>query len=484
MSGSCGSRASIPQQRSTGRVVATVRLCLSGILSRGLWALAVLMAFGWGPASAWAAHLSRPVALSGLVQGPRVFAVNDRGQVVVVFFDGSRTVLGRVSTDGAVTAVQPLSLDRPSVGVAAASVALDRGGRVAVGLNYDDGAHIVDVRSPNSDKDDPCCLHNAIAAWRLGEQPPVAQTVSGPQPPYPQQATDQDLSPPEFLFGRSTLTALWDQGYQGQESGSGGHLQQAFGAFAGPLKSNTLTADFSDTANENGIDGYTLTRGPNGLAQATWQVAPDLLQSTAGAPSGRLRRPSNARTIHDLAHLELFVIGLAVDSTGDAVFAYQRANSGKVFLSEGASGQRFSAPRLIARVGHGNTHIVAGGHRQSLLVWSDQGRAFVQQGTVFGRWKRPQSLGATSGADPEAFIDANGNSLVVFNRDVGRHFHTAAFVATAARGKPFTHPTQLTSQARNCVPGPEPATSPDGHALIPLACGPNSDQLQIVRYSP
>jgi hypothetical protein len=465
---------------------------------------------GWGLAltflvlapRAFAGSFSAPVALPAVQPGfitPWDFAIDERGEAiaavaadhgVLVYPLRTGTRLGRpwlVQVHGGYPAT-----------LGSYGVALDDRRRVALAFVYDD------EQSPPGagEHGGPgCCSRVAVASWRLGTRPPLAQTLS-PRLGY-RAAIAREPNVPAVVIDRSAVTALWTLGpvSEAREPAGHGELQEAFGPFGRPLNVATLT-----TA-ANGIQFSALAGTPSGTPLASWVEDRDRMRVASGASSGALRRARSSRSLPGLTELDRFDEGapaedggsFTTDDRGDVVFSYlsgPTTGPRKLLLLASSDGRPFGAPRPVAALPAGASGTVIAGSDGSLVgTWQWIGRREVAyQRASLGGLASPFGAPAGVGEDPVGFIGADGEAVVVYRAVAPpgpnslTNFQLDAVVARP--GRPFGKPRQLAPRLRNCgldTDGEldlEPiATSPDGYAVLYLTCEEGGGQYMI-RYTP
>jgi len=443
----------------------------------GLVAACGLLAFSSGSASGRGFARSVPVSAK-LAAG--AMAINDRGQAAVTYGGGGSVAFSYLDARGRPGGPVPVRVDRPGISMDGSSLALDDRGRAAVGVQYVSGVHIAD---PMDYHDYSCCLQDAIAQFRFGEPLPVATTVSPPGG-GPRQADgfSEALDPPELLFGPFGLTALWEQGSQGGEAPSSGYLAQAYGRFQAPMRSTAITHYFSDTENSAGLNDFILTLGPGARPRAAWTAAPDRLQAATGSRTGRLHRASVCQRVRELSHVAVYDNGLHADAEGDVLLAFHRLYSGRLLISARRPTGRFSAPRVVAVISSLSPTIVAGGHRQFLLLWTDaRGHLQAVRGTPFGQWSTPTDLGPSDAY--AAAVDKTGSTMILIATTAAHRPRLRQLIAAAHQ--PFSVARPITAFPPGCHPSSLALTaSPNGHALLLAGCEGDSNNYRLSRYAP
>lgn len=438
------------------------------------------------PATALAGSFTRPVRLPG-TGGGWLFALNDRGQALAT--DGN--LIYPVERSGRLG--HPWKVTVPG-GFKAylGSLALDDRGRVAAGLIYSDES----VPPGEGEYGSPgCCARVAVASWKLGTKPPVAQLLV---PPTDQNRwSNGELDAPSVVIGPEAVTALWGAGdvsptgyppYPDAQPFAA-QLDEAFGPFGAALEAKTMMSV------SKGVQSVHLVLDPAGDPLAAWRDDLGELHSVRGRPGGALPSASQATIISRGGAAESdseFADGneFSSDPQGDTVFAYIPSpfeKKGKVMAMTSVDGRPFGAPRTIASAGrqHGPPTVVAGGNR-SLLVFTNclamVGECSLERGrrtNIFGVHERPFGVGGAS----QAFIDSRGRSVIAFEGD------SAIEAITAEPRSPFGHRRRISPAGRYCRLGtgdedePPPASSPNGAAIFYYQCGEADDEY-LVRYTP
>jgi hypothetical protein len=434
--------------------------------------LGVVAAWSWvllAPAAAVAGTFSR---LLPLPEAEMPLAVNDHGQVVGVMSMDTGVEVVRLRGRGVAGHPAPVALPKPYAGLRAASVVFDARDRVALGLVYDDGFRAAEGHSGT------CCDRLAFASWRLGGPVPTVQVLSHTSS---QDAViaNQPAGPPLLQISAAGITALWASGDPALYEPGITRINQAFGAFGGPLQTAGLMTTGAKVSN------LSLSSTRTGLPLATWLVGETALYGSRTSRGRGLRAPARLFRVHGLGD-ELGV--LASDTRGDRVFAFGPGySSRKLFVVNGQPSGHFGWLRVLHIV-HLATPplLVAGGARSWLLVWQDESfDLHVARGTAFGRSVEETTLGEGYGLILRAFIDSRGRAVVVYER--GRRRGELVAV-TAQPGRPLGRPRRIAALPRDCSPPIAPAplsmtlvNSPNGHAVLEVSCDKRS---YWSRYTP
>lgn len=464
-------------------------------------ALVVLLGavMGLSPTAAVAGSFSKPVRLPTMREQWQ-FAVNNRGEAVGVHASAAGAVVvqlnrsGRISRSWLVRAPIHTEWVDPYV-------ALGDRGRIAVGILYDDGQQ----ESGQGYHSGPgCCDHIAIASWKLGERPPVAQAVSPPLTAATGIA-HQPAPPILMTIGSSTVTALWERGYEPEYSEpEEAQIEEAFGQVGKPLQTAKLLTV------PHGFVDLDLHLEPDGRPVASWVDDSDTLRTITGSLTGALGTPRRFQHIPKVSETgtpPAEAIGFTHDDEGDTIFAYRAGpleSRQKLMTMTSADGSLFSRPREVTLLPPETLEasLVAGGRRSVLALWTHtQGNTEhfeARRGGVFDSFNRQFQIWATSyfgSAVTASFIDSQGRSVVIQRGPVTHHpnaFELDAF--TARLNGPFGRPQRIAPMLRNCGlnEGEEShiqpiATSPDGRAVFYLTCEEGSRQRgsqYLIRYTP
>ncbi|MGH2864490.1 MAG: hypothetical protein ACRDJX_04485, partial [Solirubrobacteraceae bacterium] len=199
-----------------------------------IWTFALLTLAAVSSA-ALAGQFSTPVPLPRSEQEAWRFAVNDRGQAIAArFSDGDRVLVYPVARSGRLG--RPWHLAVPGFlirGDRAPAVALNGRGRVAVALSVEETRPGPAEHSLGSGE------HVAIASWQLGAKPPALQvlTPEGDEASY----SEGQLTPPEVVIGRTSITAIWAAGGRAPVEGIiPANVDEAYGSVGGQLRAVKL----------------------------------------------------------------------------------------------------------------------------------------------------------------------------------------------------------------------------------------------------
>ncbi len=373
------------------------------------------------------------------------------------------------------------------------SIALDKRGRIAVGLIYSDHLH-----EPNEYKDVGCCAHVAVVSWQLGARPPAAQILTTSSSPNGNQYGS--IEAPQVVIGPDSVTALWPEGTLAPfDLGiSTAQLYQAYGTFGAPLEITPL-------ANARDIDGLELSQAPDGSPIAGWLQDSKMVRTAAGGLSGELTPRPREQTlpVGEFAGLEgsrpsessLF----SDDSEGDIFISYltgnPHASRERLTVQMSHRAGPFGRPRVLARPRHlsfAPAGLVSGG-RGRLLAWWE-----CAPGPRHCERMRARSADMSGGLDgvipvgarPNAFIDAHGRTTVLYRR------HHAIYAISATPGRSFGHPQRISPVGRRCTLGygavegeteAPLAASPGGVSLFYMTCRdrPGAERhALLIRYTP
>ncbi len=444
-------------------------------------------AFSASPSWAFTGRFTAPVRLPTR-ETIWQFAVNDRGQAVGAYGTRAGAVVTRLARSGRIEHSWTVGVPA-HVGGVYATIALDDRGEVAVAVEYTDG------------QSEGCCLHIAVAAWRLGERPPEAQAVSPALTPADSSDQPGELS---VVVADGMLTAVWQRGggpisqYEEEEL-EPGQVEEAFGRLGGPFHTVRLVAA------RKGPSLLNLHLTPDGRPVASWLQDRDVVGVASRRLAGGSRPAVHLRRVRRLR----YGVGFAHDGAGDTLFAYLSGPEGtaqRLMLMAITAGGRFLRPRRIMSVpafGYG-VEVFAGGRRFVLAVWSVEDsstlrtRIYARRGSVFGRFGRRLTVG--DGAekaiyDTVGLVDSHRRSLLINRGDVAHHPNEFDLVAFTARpGRPFSRARRIAPSLHNCgLEGSgeldlEPiASSPNGEAVFYLTCEEGSGQegsQYLIRYMP
>lgn len=442
------------------------------LLSHRLLPLAAALPVLLPPAATAAAGHFSAFRRLGQYYGP--FAVNDSGQVVALTSIASGAALVAFKPDGTITAPIPLLLpgaqppDGSPAAVAAAEARTELGGStsgerhggglvlsdsgwVGVGFTYDDGT------SPATGyHNEGCCTRVAAVSWRLGHRPPPLQILSPKLP-------EVDKADPQVAIGRSAFTVAWNAGgeYGGRPS-----LYDAFGPLGGGLHVRHFAGAELATP---------LVAMQSGRPALTW-LGESTVNTALISSTGRIERPRRQPAPGGEAEATL-----VADDEGDTVMGYQRY-AGKhqtqfVIVARSPRSTRFTHRRVVATAPRlWSPDLLAGGDRSLTFLWEGKtvNRIFVRRGTVFGRFGRTEVL-TDKGGNLRAFTDSRGHTVVVYQSGPpGFQKPWTLMVSTAGPHQPFSPPRRIASFPGECeLPEGEEepiATSPNGHAVIPIPC--------------
>jgi hypothetical protein len=434
------------------------------------------------PQAATAGRFSTPTPL------PRsgsewLFALNDRGQAIA---SPGGSLLYPVSSSGRLGSPWRLAVPGgfpASIG----SIALDARGRVAVGATYDDRNY-----EPLGPQDAGCCEHVAAASWLFGARPPTAQILSTTATPF--GYSEGTLGHPQVSIGSRAVTVLWaGENVPQFPEGSSADLDEAFGAFGGPLATARVLRV------RPGIGAIHLGQAANGTPLAAWFEQPNRLRTARGARSGKLMLAGPARILPISEDDE--TQAFSSDFSGDTFFSYRsgdiEAPTQRWMVSASRRGQPFGRSRQIARVGlAANTPpaLVAGGRGRLLATWECPARTHRCRGMrgrsidIFGRLDAAFRVGA----QPRALIDAQGRTEILYRRG------PSVYALAAKPGRSFGRPQRVSPPGRRCTLGlgveeaqqevqAPLAVSPGGASLFYLTCreGHSAKKQQLlVRYTP
>jgi hypothetical protein len=457
---------------------------------------ATFTAFIASASSALAGTFSAPIALPGPTEGWH-FAVNDHGEGGAVrgselgatFY--SLTSGGSLGSPVAIAIPGKLSLSFPS---REQSIAIDSQGRVVVGLLYKDGTFSAEC--PQIEHCGVgCCGRVAIADWRPGQVPPVAQVLS------PRQSADagyshQVFSAPSLLIGPSAITALWTREEPEVPESSANEpepnqtqLVAASGRFGKPLRvKRVITAP-------RGVSNTHLSVLGSGNPFASWVEDGNKLFGVVGVHSGALLGAKEIRQIPRVSEVE----GFANDGGPETLLAYfsdsRNHHLSRLMMMRSSAGHGFSAPREIISIHEASEAMLARRGHFVLAVWAnvphidEADHLYVQRGSVSGRFGAPQALGL--GSNAQAFVDARGQSVIIYRRPVPGSSANEAVAVTAAPGKRFGPPRPLVPNDKDCEPtgggpfdGQPLALSPDGHAVFSVTCEAAQREQFLIRYTP
>lgn len=454
------------------------------------------------------AHLSRPVRLPSTGYSWQ-FAIDRGGHAIAVDGSNSGALLYSLGRGTRFNRSWPIAVTGGySLHLPGRDISFGAGDRVAIGLRYIDGT------APASEAEHgagACCTRAAVAAWQLGEVPPIAQTLS------PQRSTldgfQKEPGIPSVVVDRSTTTAIWSVGGNGEPPERGpAELDEGFGTVGGPLQVRPLA-----TAS-NGIDDYILTRTARGVPVAAWLENGHRLRVVTGSAGGALHRSGGSQTVRRRSSLEQFEdlgfnelggdFGFSADGAGDIVFWYVTATAQpgreELFAMTSTEGHAFTRPRLLAVIpGAGRGALVVTGAGRSLLAfweWEDRhetGHLQAAFGHINARLVKSKSvLVGPFGGEATGFVGRNAAYVIYrrwlasYNREGQQRFRLE--FTRSSIGHAFGKPRPFAPRLRGCgvntafeLPVPEErliATSLDGYAIVNLVCEGGAEY--IVRYSP
>jgi len=430
------------------------------------------------PAIASGGTFSRPVRLPSAPSLVWDFAVNDHGQAVAVEGSEHGALVYPVGRRGHLGKPWRVELPGGFPG-GETSVALDSRGRIAVGILYYDKTQ---EASREYHGGSGCCQRVAVASWRLGAKPPMAQALSPPQDAESGNL-HHALQVPLLAMGPTALTALWTTGaeaeFEGRSGGGEVQIEQAFGAYGSPLSTAMVFA-----APKGALMPH-LSLEPNGDPVASWLDEGDELRTVAGSPTGALQPPARAQRAPKLSD----PVGFTSDYEGDTVFSYfsrlSRKTSELRYMTS-HDGGLFTRPREVGLTGSEVpvATVVAGGHRTLLAFWGCLGleNSCTQRGKI-GKISGTFSKAFTPHGTPEGFIDSSARAVIVYDTDYGLYATTAESGEPLTPSRPFAarlpHYFQLGAEQDEEPPLP---TSPNGHAILYFTNGENEQYL--VRYTP
>lgn len=454
---------------------------------------------GLSPAAAVAGNFSKPVRLPTKREQWQ-FAVNDQGEAVGVHGSAAGAVVvqldrsGRISRSWLVRAPIHTEWVDPYV-------ALGDRGRIAVGILYDDGQ----LEESHEYHGGPgCCDHVAIASWKLGEQPPVAQAVS---PPLTADTgtTHQPYPPILMAIAGSTVTALWGRGYEPEYlEPEEAQIEEAFGQVGKPLQTAKLLTV------PHGFAYLDLHLEPDGKPVASWIDDGDTIRTVIGSLTGALSTPirfQHIPKVSETAIAQAQAVGFTHDDQGDTIFAYRSGHPEgpqKLMMMTSTDGSLFSRPREVTSLPAetNEASLVAGGHRSLLALWTrthgNTEHFEARRGSVFGSFGRQFQLKVTPyfGAGVTmGLIDSHGRSVVIQRGPIAHHpydFELEAF--TPQWDGPFGRPQRIAPMLRNCglneggtIEIQPIATSTNGRAVFYVTCEEGSHQegsQYLIRYTP
>jgi hypothetical protein len=345
-----------------------------------------------------------------------------------------------------------------------------------------------------------CCERAAIAGWRLGEQPPVAQSLS---PKLGVEAGYRNPpSLPSIALGRSSVTAIWTVGGAGEKEHPGeAKLEEAFGQVGRPLHIATLM-----TAPE-GIPYYTLTTTRGGDPIAGWVDDTNKIRIVTGEPNGALRHSRRAQDVHGLVEPDqptyaLTGDGFTTHADGQIVFSYLSGTSEvvtegprKLLMIVSKNGQPFGSARVVTVVPpeSQSSVVLAGGDGSVLGLWewwNPQFDNFTR--ASLGGLASPFAKPVAVGEDPVGFVGGRGEAVVVYRARLPGYSPEGLFnfrldVVTARPGHSFGKPRPLAPKLPGCGLDTDGegeqqpiATSSNGYAILYLTCEDGSQY--IIRY--
>lgn len=431
---------------------------------------------------------SMPIRLPGNT-GWRI-AENDRGETVAVQGSSAGAVIVELAPSGAPGRSWLMRVPRHVGGVFSPSVALSKNGNIAVAVRYFDGQ-----REPayvEEHEAGPCCAHVAVASWKLGEAPPLAQAVS----PHLSATNESGGQPgsPRIVIGRAEhVTALWARGVADGEAR--GEVEDAFGQVGGSLHTQRLV-----TASK-GVQIEDLHVAPNGRAVASWLGYAKGLQTVSERAGGGFRRPARFQRVPRFEE----AIGFSHDSDGNTIFSYLTGESyepSKLDMMVSHDGDPFRGPRVIASLPKDTEvqSVYVGSTGSLLAVWRHKRRGnvepyFVRWGSLSGRFGRVMEVGRLrfpTVSVLSGLVETPRRSLIIYQAPVAHHPNTFELDALSARpGRPFGHRVQITPALQDCRMEEEfyeqpIVSSPSGRAFLYVICehdGVATSQ-DIIRYTP
>ncbi len=417
------------------------------------------------------------------------FAVNNQGQAVGVYVSSAGAVIIELTPSGGLGRSWLMPLPAHVGEAFSPAAALGDNGDVAVAVRYLDGQQ---EGCHEEHCAGPCCARVAIASWKLGAAPPLAQTVS----PHLLAASEAGQQPglPRVVIGRDGhVTALWTRGPANGESR--GDVEDAFGQVGGTLHTQRLLSA------PHGVQLEDLHLAPNGSAVASWLDYGTGPQTASEAPRGGLRPPAQPGRVPAMVE----ALGFSHDYAGDTIFAFrtdQLYTPSRLEVMVSHNGRRFRSPHVVAQLPElAGPTVFAGGDRSILAIWG------AEHGHVEHRFARRDSVSGSLGRTVEiergfrlstilgGFIDSRDRSLIIYQRPVNNRFETFEVDALLAQpGRLFGGRVRVASNLHNCTISvgefdePPIANSPNGQAVFDLTCeefeeGPNAGQY-LVRYTP
>jgi hypothetical protein len=322
---------------------------------------------GLPSATAVAGSFSKPVRLP--TKGEEwQFAINNQGEAVGVHGSAKGAVVVQLGRSGRIAHAWLVKAPIHTEWVDP-YVALGDRGRIAVGILYDDGQQ---EPSHEYHGGPGCCDHVAIASWKLGEQPPVAQAVS-PLLTAATGTTHQPYSPILMTIAGSTITALWARGYQPEYSEpEEAQIEEAFGQVGKPLQTKKLLTV------PHGFAYLDLHLEPDGKPVASWIDDGDTIRTVTGSLTGAFSTPIRFQHIPKVSETEIAqaeAVGFTHDDEGDTIFAYLTGGLGgpkKLMMMTSFDGGLFSRPHEVASLPAetDEASLVAGGRRSLLALWT------------------------------------------------------------------------------------------------------------------
>ena len=332
-------------------------------MRRALLLLATTTLVLWCSSVALAGQFSAPSPIPAS-EASWQFAINSHGAAVAVQESGNGLLFYSLGTGSSFEHPWHLAVARGySLSTGSEGIYVDGAGHVAVGLSYLDANEPL---SPEPHASPPCCLDAAVASWQLGEKPGRIQALTPNLRPDVGYERAPEL--PAVLVRRSTVTALWSVGGNGEfpEQGAA-KLREAFGSVGQTLHVQTLATV------ANGIDEYLLTKTANALPLAAWLDDNGELHVATGTAAGAVKGSRRAQSVRGGTNQEN-AFGFTTDGIGDIIFWYVRGGSSghnQLYMRTSRNGGAFSRPQLVAQIRGRmwNVSILAGAERSVLALW-------------------------------------------------------------------------------------------------------------------
>ncbi len=367
------------------------------IASAALAALAVLAAVVAG--AAWAAW-SAPTPVSGDTEivgtGEYDAAIDNEGDSVFVWLDiGYQGGVGaiRMRTRSAAGVLGPLRI-----------IATGAGGSLdspEVAVDEDGDASVIWLQDLNDEGDDRLRARPVSNTGTVG----TTQTIS---PPGFDAAEPEVAMTPTGLAVFAWRRQTFELGVQSRMRPISGTLT-AVRSLPGPSEEEAVSPVIATNALGDIVFAWKSIVGSQG-SRVRARVMPD------GEPLGPVQviSPSIGAVNVDFPHIGL-------DDQGNAVFAWQRQDTERIYARQRSDGGELGAALLISPIDSHNPQIAVDEDNDSVIGWSfDNGADWVVRGRVLtrlGALGPVKTIGATPAGFYDLATDSAGNATFAWARD-------------------------------------------------------------------